>query len=355
MTKSKVLVLNAGRAPGLTFCKSLQAYSDRYELVGVERNPYSVHNAKVDRCLFIPPMEEEAYFEELQKVIKDQGMDLIYASKTNEELLLVSERRDELECKTFLPSKESVRLFEDKWQSYLALKKNGIPTPATVKIDTPQDIKEAISIFGEVWLRAVYGSGGNGSIPTSHVDLATAWVDNCDGWGRFTASEVLKGKTATWSAVWWNGELVAAQGRRRLYWEHSGLSPSGVSGVTGAQYTVADPIMDKLAMDAITSLDDNPHGIISVDFTYANEYEDPRVTEVQASRFYTSIDFLTATGLNFPQIYCALALGHEPELPRERLNPVEEGKLWIKYPETMPRLSSLAEIETMIKEGGVNV
>ncbi len=355
MKRKKILILNAGRAPGITFCKSLAEHVHTFELIGVERNQFSLLNACVERCYFIPPKDIDEYLKEIQKIVLQERIDLIYASKTNEELLMVSEHRDELECAVFLPSKASVRLFEDKWETYQELLRYDIPVPATFQVNSDSDIQSSLDEFGSIWLRATHGSGGNGSLPTSHFEFARAWVDSSAGWGNYTASEVLNGKTATWSAVWWEGELIVAQGRRRLYWEHSCLSPSGVSGVTGAQYTVSDPAMDEIAIEAITSLDRMPHGIISVDFTCSHEYSDPRVTEIQASRFYTSIDFLAALGLNLPLIYCSLALDIEPDLPDKPLNPLKDGSLWIKYPETLPRLTSLSEINQLVTRGGVNV
>jgi carbamoyl-phosphate synthase large subunit len=75
---------------------------------------------------------------------------------------------------------------------------------------------------------AVIGAGGRGALPVRDHDVETArsWIELHKGWGNFTAAELLEPDSITWMSIW-------NQGGKRLYWDLSRISPSGVTGVTG--------------------------------------------------------------------------------------------------------------------------
>ena len=130
-------------------------------------------------------------------------------------------------------------------------------------------------------------------------------------------------------SVWRGGELVVAQGRKRLYWELSRISPSGVTGVTGAGVTVADPALDELAEAAVLAIDPHPDGLFGVDLTY-DRAGVPNPTEINVGRFFTTHQFFTALGVNLPYAYLKLAFGEPPPTFPRRRNPAPEGMVWIR-------------------------
>ena len=187
------------------------------------------------------------------------------------------------------------------------------------------------------------------SIQTDNFDMAKAWINRLNGWGNFTAAEVLSKNTATWSGLWNNGNLIVSQIRKRVYWEYGYLSPSGVSGITGAQVTAKDPLIDDIALKSIYSINKLPHGIVSVDFTYDFEgYPNP--TEIQASRFFTSSYFMAKAGLNFPLLLIKLAFNEKIPEFNDKFSPLEEGLVWVKYVDCLPTLTSLKEINMIDEE-----
>ena len=202
--------------------------------------------------------------------------------------------------------------------------------------------------FGKVWLRATYGSGGRGSIATDDRLLARSWIETQKGWGRFTCAEFLQGSSATWSGLWDNGTLIACQVRKRLFWEFSHLALSGVTGITGAQEVSDDPEVHRTAISAIASADHCPNGIVSVDVTFGADNL-PYVTEIQASRYYSSILFMAEAGLNFPDMFVRLAMGQKENLPRELTNPLSTELVWVKYVDCLPRLVHKHEIRRIEK------
>lgn len=347
----KILVLSAGDCTGINFTKSLSLLGNKYYIIATDTNVYRLQHVYGDEKYLLPEnvSEESEYVEALVKIIKRSKPDFIYAADTNFELYMLSKYRGVISeyCKFFLPSPESSNIYENKWLTYQCLKTAGIVVPETLMINSEEDIHNAIDKFGKIWLRAIEGSGGFGSIPTSDPQLGIAWVKKYNGWGKFTAAEVLTSRTATWIGIWWKGELIVCQSRKRLYWEYGNLSPSGVTGITGAQTTCNDIELHDIALRSIESVKHDPHGIVSVDFTYdSNGVANP--TEIQASRFYSSIYFLSKAGLNLPDRY--VELGYSGNIGESGIiSPLPNDLLWLKAVDCAPILTTVKDLAEIRK------
>ncbi len=173
------------------------------------------------------------------------------------------------------------------------------------------------------------------------------WIERARGWGEFVAAELLTERTVTWLSIWYQGELMVAQSRRRHGWAHSAMSPSGVTGVTKIGETCADPVVDTVAERAVRAVSTVPHGVYGVDMAY-DRHGVPNPTEINIARFFTTIEFFAQAGLNMPKILKDLALyGKRPNLEK-RLNPLPNGLLWLRGMDTSPRLTSEAEMEASL-------
>ncbi|BBK22827.1 hypothetical protein Aargi30884_17300 [Amedibacterium intestinale] len=347
----RIIVTSAGRGPAINFCRSLNMLKNKeYYIIGLESNKYSLLNVEADERILCPSGESNEFIPFLKKVIQASKADFLYASKTNEELWKISEYRSELDVNLFLPEDKDIKIFENKYETYLLMKKAGIKVPRTILINKVGDLEVAFSEFkgNKIWLREIIGSGGKNSIPTDDINLAKSWINRYNGWGNFTASEVLTKRTATWIGIWKDGNLIISQSRERLYWEYSELAPSGVTGITGAQITKKSKLIDEIAEKAIKACVSKPHGIISVDFTY--DYDGiPNPTEIQASRFYTSIYFLAKAGLNLPHIMLKCAFDEKVEKFKNKYSPLEDNLLWVKFVDCLPKLSTLDDLDKIIK------
>jgi len=289
----RVLVTNAGEGPGINFCRSLRLADQPYHIIGAEPVPYRFWNAEADEMHPVVAGTDPRFIENLLALAIKTKADLVYASDTNEELLKLSEHRDvflDAGIRVLMPDHAKIEVFEDKWRTYQGLKAAGVRAPESQLVNTPEELDALLSRFGDVWLRATYGSGGRGSLPTGDPVLAHSRIDTQNGWGRFTGAEMLTGTSATWSGLWNEGTLVACQIRKRLFWEFSHRAPSGVTGITGAQVVSDDAEVHRTALAAIENADKAPHGIVSVDVTFGAD-DLPYVTEIQASRYYSSILF----------------------------------------------------------------
>jgi carbamoyl-phosphate synthase large subunit len=235
-----------------------------------------------------------------------------------------------------------------KHKSYLAFKAAGVPVPRNLMIHTEADLRQAFAELGgpsgKIWLRAAsIGGGGKGSIPTADYALAKAWIDHYQGWGDFVAAEMLTPDTITWLSIWHQGELVVAQSRERRGWTHGNRSISGVTGVTKVGVTCDNANATAIAIDTVKAVSARPHGIFGVDMAY-DAHGVPNPTEINVSRFFTTVLFFTEAGLNMPEIFKDIALfGEVPKLARQ-INPLPNGLMWLRGMDVKPRLMTQAEM-----------
>ena len=166
--------------------------------------------------------------------------------------------------------------------------------------------------------------------------FAIQYLKANDGWGAFTIAEVLSTENLTWTALWFEGRLQVCQLRERILWKYRHLAPSGITGITGIQRTAWEPEAHAIALRAVAATVARPHGIVSVDMT-ADRNGTLCPTEIQTSRFFTSIDFLAELGLNFPDEYCRLALDGAPR-STPLVNPIRDEYYWIRGVDQLPKV-----------------
>jgi glutathione synthase/RimK-type ligase-like ATP-grasp enzyme len=345
----RVLVTGAGGSPATNFVRSLRMAPERVHLIGTDADRYCLMRAETDARHLVPPAGHPSYLDVLNAIIDRERVDLVHA-QNDAEVAFLSQHRHQVKARLFLPAAETVQRCQDKFLSFERWRAAGLQVPDTVLLRSEEDLRAAFERFGgALWLRATTGAGGRGALPVQDYDTARSWLEFQKGWGTFTAAELLEPDSVTWMAIWNGGDLVVAQGRKRLYWELSRVSPSGVTGVTGAGVTIADPTVDEIATRAVLAIDPHPHGLFGVDLTYDRSGV-PNPTEINVGRFFTTHQFFTALGLNMPYIYLKLAFGEPPPPIVRRLNPAPEDQVWIRGVDFEPVLTSRAEIDRHVAE-----
>lgn len=342
----RVLVTAAGGSPAIGYTRSLKAAPEEVYTIGIDANKYNLVRAETDEKYLVPKVKDPDYLPVLRSIIEETKPDLLHV-QVSSEMLTISAARDKLGVRTFLPDHQAIEICEDKLASQRVWEKAGLPVPRTIPINNIDDLKVAFLELGpKLWIRATRGSAGKDSLPVSDLETARCWIDFKKGWGRFTAAECLEKDSITWQSIWKDGELIVAQGRKRLYWEFSDRAPSGVTGVTGAGETVSDPVVDEIAMAAILAADPRPNGIYGVDLTYDRRGV-PNLTEINIGRFFTTHQFFTAAGLNMPYIALKAGLGHEvPPVPT-KINPLRPGLLWIRGMDVLPVLTDVDHVNSL--------
>ena len=345
MRQKRILVTGAGGSPSTNFVRSLRLSKDNFFIIGADCNKYYLQRAETDRKFLIPYADDKDYIPILKQIIKETRAELVY-SQPDQEISVISKNRDKIGANVFLPRHKVIKLCQDKLESNKKWQEAGLKVPRTVRIRNSVDLKKAFKDFSKpLWLRAIISpGGGKGSFYTDDFEVAKAWIKHCKGWGNFTAAECLTPNSITWLSIWKDGELIVAQGRKRLYWEFGNRAPSGVTGLTGTGATISDKKLDNLAQEVIKAVDDCPNGIYAVDLTF-DKKGIPNPTEINIGRFFTTHLFFTEAGLNMPYIFAKLAFGEKIPKLRKKINPLKSGLAWVRGMDFLPILTNIEKIE----------
>jgi carbamoyl-phosphate synthase large subunit len=141
------------------------------------------------------------------------------------------------------------------------------------------------------------------------------------------ASEMLPGSEFAFQSVWQDGNLIVGQARERLEYLYGFLAPSGQSSTPAIARTVSSTNVTELATKAIRALDSHPNGVYCVDIK-CTQNGSPRVTEINAGRFFTTSNFFAAAGLNMPDMVMKAATG--TRLSPIGLSPLDDDLYWIR-------------------------
>ncbi|WP_047983988.1 ATP-grasp domain-containing protein [Ornithinibacillus californiensis] len=349
---SKILITDVGVSPAENLIKSWKKAKIKDEIIGLSRNPFNLHCSRADIKHYIPYEFgfDYQYKNALLTIIEKEKPSLA-VFMSDREILEVSKFREDILAtgtKLFMPRHEVIDICTDKFKSYERWKEAGIKVPNTVPINNEKDLQDAFNLLGDnegkIWIRATVGAGGKGALPTNDFEFARNWINAYDGWGSFTASELLESNnTVTWLSIWNEGELVVAQTRRRKSWGFGNRTLSGVTGITGVGETFSSEIVDQIAKETIFAIDDKPHGVYGVDMTY-DKNNIPNPTEINM-RFFTTSHFFTEAGLNMAEIYKDIAIYENIPKLETKVNPLPDGLLWIRDMDREPILT---------KESGIN-
>ena len=349
---AKIIVTGAGSAQSNGVINCLLMDSEQHEIIGLGSDRYDLMLCKAHKKYLVPYSTNSNYKEVLLRVLRQEKPDMIHFQH-DKELYSAMKFRKEIEdtgVKMLLPDNDTIDTCVHKYKSYLKFTEAGIKVPRNIIVNTSEDLKRAFSDLGNsshtIWLRAMsIGGGGLGSLPTNNYEDAYTWIDKKNGWGSFLAAELLTPKTVTWLSVWKDGELIAAQGRRRDSWASSALSVSGVTGMTKVGVTCSDAQVDAIAKRSCYAVSKIPNGIYGVDMAY-DEQGIPNPTEINIGRFFTTVEFFAQAGLNLPVILKNLCLYNRKPANSPLLNPLESGLLWVRGMDTPPRLTTESKIDT---------
>lgn len=346
----KIIIAGAGGAPSEGVINSLLVANEE-TIIGIGSEPTDLILSAAKKKYYVPYANTSAYKDSLLKIIDAEKPDLIHF-QNDLEIYHASLFRTEIidrGVNLYMPEHEVIDTCVHKYKTYLKFKNNKIKVPENIIINDENDLKKAFKELGNekgmIWLRSSsIGGGGMGSLPTNDVEFAKGWIKHYNGWGYFVAAEMLSSETVTWLSIWYEGELIVAQTRNRKGWIHGNRSISGVTGVTKVGQTFSSPIVDEIAIRSIKAVSQKPHGIFGVDMTY--DFDGiPNPTEINISRFFTTILFFTKAGLNMPKIFKDIVLYKRFPMLEKKINPLPDGLIWLRGMDTTPKLMQHNEIE----------
>jgi len=193
-----------------------------YELIGSNISKEILAKTPLKGNYILPVATDPGYGETLARFIQEKNIDLIIPNN-DREVGKVSEIRDQLDCKVFLPADEVIKKCHDKHKMYLELEKVGIPMAESFELKSYDDIQSSMDKIGgdKFWVRPKTGSGSRGATWIKTADQAKAWIDlwiDLRGYEleNFTISEFLPGRDYCFQSVWKNGEMIVGKMCERL-------------------------------------------------------------------------------------------------------------------------------------------
>ena len=343
----RIMCTGAGGPAGINFTMSLRIAPEKLFVVGTEANAHFLHLASTNVKYLVPRAKDPSYVDRLNVVIRKEKIEFLHP-QPDVEVETVSENREKIEAKVFLPSKSAVKACQDKLESARIWKSRNVPVARTVEVQRERDVGEALEELGSpIWIRARHGAGGRGSTPADNLETAVSWIKYWRGRGvtwEFIAQEHLPGRNIAFHSLWRDGELVTSMARERLEYIYPYLAPSGIMGTPAVQRTVHDETVNKIATEAVLAIDSSFNGIASVDLK-ENAEGVPCVTEINPGRMFTTSYFFSYASkvlrkdycANIPYLYTKLAFGEKvPEMPEYNVLPADV--YWIRHMDAPARL-----------------
>lgn len=345
--RARVLVLEAGSAPGNNLIRSLRAGAASLTVIGCNTSRFFLKKSEAHRN-YLLPVSTEDFSSALRKIIRAERVDLVIPTNDGDVSRLVR-LRTKLGCRTLLPSRKLLERCRDKYALTLFLRGRGIPAPETYAIEDASQIRSVFRRLGtseRLWCRVRSGSGSYGAIPVRTPEQVRGWIAFWEGMrgvprGAFTLSEYLPGRDYCVQCLWHKGRLVLAKMAQRITYLDTG-SPSGRSSMPALAKTAHDPYVIDVCARAIRAVDDNASGVLFVDLK-ESEKGDPCITEINAGRFATMTNIHDLAGKhNMALTYVRLALGRKVEIPHAY--DYAEGYYLVRSVDTLPAVLGRDEL-----------
>jgi hypothetical protein len=348
-----VLLTGAGGSASENVLDSLRRAETKYRVIGADISPVRLHlSSAIERCI-VPSASNERYIPSINLACESFGVDVLHV-QPDVEVRTVGANKASIDARTFLPSAEALVLAGDKANFAEAMSRANVNVPESYGVESDETIElqveEMLSRHERVWVRARVGAGARGSLPVSTGIQARNWVQ---WWVTekglrahdFMISEMLPGREFAFQSIWQNGTLIAGQSRERVEYLYGFLTPSGQTSTPAVARTVSDDKISSAALDSILALDAHPHGIYCVDIKESADGT-PKVTEINAGRFFTTSNFFAAGGLNMPDMAMRGAMGDA--LTPIGLNPLDDDLYWIRMVDMNYRLVPGAELDRWV-------
>jgi len=323
-----VLVTGAGGSAARNFIKCLRL-AGGYFIVGTDTESHHLRcNDLLDIGCNVPMCSDSSYLDELRRICIKYDIEIVHPQPDCEVSVL-----SKSDMETALPEYEIVQICQDKFVTHQVLSKVGAPTPRTTNVD---------ECVYPSWVRSRFGAGSKAALPVANKTQLDGWLNYWKFRGipssDFIASEILPGREYAFQSLWWNGDLVASAARCRLEYAGGAQSPSGQTSSPSIAVSVHDEKVNAAAVAAVMAVTKGrPHGVFCVDLK-EDESGNPKTTEINAGRFFTTSDFFATAGCNMPHMYIQLAIGNNVSSVGH--NAVASGIYWIRGMDRNPRLKT---------------
>lgn len=304
---SWTLALRTVRALGRTRTWDIHLIADRRRAI------CPAGSSRYVRSSFTPKADEgsDAWWDEVLDRAKEVGARVLFPL-CEESSLGCIRHRERIERVTKLvplDNEDTYRVVIDKGSLARHLAEAGLPFPKSVHLrPTELDHPGLREIRFPLIVKPTRGAFGNGikrvENPAELMDaLASGSAEQ-----ELLVQEFIEGSDADCSFIAVGGELVVSTTQK------SNTPDSAVFQASGNVHVDEIPDLTEAARDLVRSL--NFTGIANVDFRWGTDGK-PYLLEVNA-RIWASLLASVAAGVNFPDIFCRLALGLPVHVPDRR-------------------------------------
>lgn len=336
-----VMILGAGGGGGNNLIRSLRQSKLELRIVGSNCLAHAVAKSTADVNYMLPESRDPDYFNKLLGVILNERIDLVIPNN-DREVEAISNLRDSLPCRVFLPSVASVSTCQDKHRFYTALARVGAAVSPSASVSGIESIESAMASLppsDRYWVRPRRGSGSRGATWVRNAEQARKWIElwvDLRGYRAedFQISNFLPGRDYNFQSIWKNGELVVCKLAERLSYYMGINRLSGMSSTPEIARTLHDPVAIENALAAIRAVSDMPHGSFNVDMKGGADGS-MHVTEINIGRFPMITTIYDSTGIvNCAEAYvrCAFDMDDYSGNPVD----IDEGYVLIRELDTEP-------------------
>jgi carbamoyl-phosphate synthase large subunit len=330
MTSGRILILGAGSAAAENLAQSLRGADPSLVLIGGHDDRFVLTRSSADVRVLVPSPQHGDFTRRLAALVSAEHVQLVIPT-TDHHVLALSAGRRRLRGTIFIPRHAVVELCRDKLALSTALRRHGLPTPATYPVRSLDAIDRVFARFGRpsrLWCRPRTGTCARGGGAVSSPDQARSWIQlwkTMQGVpaSSFTLSEFLPGREILCQSVWHRGRLILANTFERLSYFGVDNIPSGVTSLSSLAKTVVEPGVVDLCRRAIQIVAPGESGAFSVDVKH-DATGRPQITEINVGRFFMAMTaFDRVLKHNIALIYVRLALGEPVDL-RDEYDAVED-------------------------------
>lgn len=328
---------------------------EKFKFFGSNVDEKIIAKSPLEDNILLPLATAPNYKEQLIKAIGDLKIDLIIPNN-DREVGVISEIRDSLNCKVFLPDHETVVACQDKHKMYQKLEEFGILMAKSFAINSLSEIDSIMDKLpgDKYWVRPRIGSGSKGATWVKTAQQAKEWIQlwvELRGFKveDFTISEFLPGRDYCFQSVWKDGELVLAKMCERLSYFGGENRLSGMSSTPAVAKTILDPSALETIFKTVSKLTSHPHGNFNFDLK-GNIDGEMCITECNVGRFCMITPIFDRTGKHSTAEYYVRSAFNEIE-DNIILDPIdiEENCYLLRELDTLPLIVKADQLSSKIK------
>ena len=143
-----VLITGTGGGVGQSIFKSLRLSSIPTKIITTDINPLATGIYQGDKGYIVPEANNPEFVDKIIEICIDEDIQIIFIG-SDPELPVFAENKFKIEketdAKVVISSPEKILIGSDKWETYLFLKKNGLPYPESA---LPENMSELIKKTG---------------------------------------------------------------------------------------------------------------------------------------------------------------------------------------------------------------